>query len=65
MATGTDERLAEMERERARQNERWERARRALMQLGDAPIAVPREFLERLDALGLPPVRTGASAIRV
>jgi hypothetical protein len=43
--------LAGARSELARQDDQWLRTRRALAALGREPVAVPREFLSRLDAL--------------
>ncbi len=51
MGTDIEARLAEIQRELAQQNEQWERTRHALACLGDEPLAVPRAFLQQLDAL--------------
>lgn len=53
MATDIEARLADVASGLARQDEEWGRATRALGRLRDEPLAVPREFLERLDALAL------------
>jgi hypothetical protein len=45
------EQLAEIEAELARQNRQWEGARRALASRGSAPVTVPNEFLEGLEAI--------------
>jgi hypothetical protein len=45
------EQLAEIEAELARQNRQWEGARRALSSRGTAPVTVPNEFLEGLEAI--------------
>ncbi len=63
MDTGIEARLAGIRSELERQNELWERARRALMRLGGDQVAVPRDLLRRLDALAQPPT-TGGRGIR-
>jgi hypothetical protein len=51
MATELQERLAEIRAQIERQDEEWSRARRALAQLGDEPIAISPGLLEELEAL--------------
>ena len=64
MGTDIDARLADLRGELGRQNEVWERTKRAIAQLGDEPLAVPREFLRQLGALAPERDRAGAG-IRV
>lgn len=64
MATHLEERLAEVRAEIERQDQEWSRARRALAQRGDEPIAISPDLLEDLEALArsapLPPTHLRA-----
>jgi len=55
MATSFQQRLQEMKRELATQNEKWDRAKTSLSRLGDVRFVVAREALDELDALARTP----------
>jgi hypothetical protein len=46
--TGRQEQLEAVERELARQDEEWARAKEALVRLGDVSIVVPASVIEQL-----------------
>lgn len=54
MPTERNRRCVEILAALERQNNEWERAWRALAQLGDAPVAVRHEFLRQIDHLARP-----------
>jgi hypothetical protein len=51
MKTGLNERITAIEAALERQDLEWDRARRALAQMSEASVTVPKAFLEQLDRL--------------
>jgi cell division protein FtsB len=56
MTSTSQEQLAELQRELARQDADWAETKQQLQELGDGPIPVPLEILEKLAEAASAPV---------
>ncbi|HTQ42072.1 MAG TPA: hypothetical protein VMI75_04885 [Polyangiaceae bacterium] len=62
--TSRNEQLAQIECELERQNQAWDRAKQALLALGDVQIAIPIDTLETIGASTNPHHPAPAGSVR-